>query len=187
MKDLPIRIIATKPGEPNWLYFKLRAIYFFRDLFNAPPYSQNYSFEDMAELIKKNSQSTDYRLYVATHNTRIVGMFESMRIPDIIDEQNIARMDTSLLPISQENNHYYIFQMGVLPHYRRHHIGEHMFQAMLCGAKKMGYDDIILWSDANSQAGQKFWRHNGFEELPKPENFPTNCIFLSRQIQKTLP
>lgn len=182
MKDLPIRIFTTKPGEPNWLYFKIRAIYFFCRLFNAPPYSQKYSFDDMADLIGKNSQCIDYRLYCATHSNHIVGMFESMRLPKMIDEQNIALMDTSYLPLSPIEHHYYVFQMGVIPHYRRHHVGERMFQTMLRDAKKMKYNDVVLWSDANSDAGQKFWRHNGFTDLAKPTSFPDHCIFLSRSI-----
>jgi len=182
LDKVAIKIITANANRWDWIYWKIRAIYFFCSLFNAPPYSQNYSFGDMWRLISKNSEQKNYRLYAALHRGQLVGMYECMQLPEIIDEQNIAIVQTAQLPLAREWKCYYTFQMGVLKPYRRHHVGRKMFLKMLHDARIMHYTHAVLWTDYRPSPAQEFWRNNGYAPLPKIESLPEQCQFFLRKI-----
>ena len=136
----------------------------------------------MWRLISKNSEQKNYRLYAALHRGQLVGMYECMQLPEIIDEQNIAIIQTARLPLAREWKCYYTFQMGVLKPYRRHHVGHKMFLKMLHDARIMHYTHAVLWTDYRPSPAQKFWRSNGYAPLPRVESLPEQCQFFLRKI-----
>ena len=136
----------------------------------------------MWRLISKNSNRKNYRLYVAMHNGMVVGMYESMELPDTIEEQNIATIKTSDLPLPPNCKCYYTFQMGVRKAYRRHQVGQRMFLRMLHEAKNLKYTHAVLWTDYRPSPAQEFWTINGFVPLPRIDSIPEQCQFFLRKI-----